>query len=39
MPWFMVKVERNAAGKLDYVPTNVRVADHGDVYAAECSMG
>jgi len=37
--WFMVKVERNAAGKLDYVPTNVRVADHGDVYAAECSMG
>jgi len=37
--WFMVKVERNAAGKLDYVPTNVRVADHSDVYAAECSMG
>jgi len=37
--WFLVKVERNAAGKLDYAPANIRVPDHRDIYADECSMG
>jgi len=37
--WFMVKVVRGADGKLDYAPTDIRVENHGDVYAAECSMG
>jgi branched-chain amino acid transport system substrate-binding protein len=36
--WYLVQVEPNAEGKLDYKPLNVIVKDHGDPYASLCKM-
>ncbi len=36
--WYMVRVERNSEGKLDYKTVNTIVEDYGDPYAKECKM-
>jgi len=36
--WYLVRVARNAQGKLDYEPVNVIVKDHSDPYASLCKM-
>jgi branched-chain amino acid transport system substrate-binding protein len=36
--WYLVRVARNAQGKLDYEPMNVIVKDHSDPYASLCKM-
>lgn len=36
--WYMVRVERNSDGKLDYKTVNTIVEDYGDPYAKECKM-
>jgi len=36
--WYLVQVEPNAEGKLDYKPLSVIVKDHGDSYASLCKM-
>ncbi len=36
--WYLVRVARNAQGKLDYEPVNIIVKDHSDPYASLCKM-
>ncbi|TAL75947.1 MAG: ABC transporter substrate-binding protein [Burkholderiaceae bacterium] len=36
--WYLVKVARDAQGKLDYQPLNVIVRNHSDPYASMCKM-
>jgi len=36
--WFIVKVAHNSAGKMDYIPQDIRIPDHADSYANECVM-
>jgi len=36
--WYLVRVERNSEGKLDYKPISTIVKDHVDPYVSSCEM-